>query len=606
MTSKHFAVALVSGALMIPAGALGHGPDPTGHSPQGAPIDAHTEDTDFIPAYLLAAVCGSRGEPGDPAFERRLQLARLSEAAPASEAGSPPLLPNLGDHTFGVTTNSPDAQRYFDQGLTLMYAFNHPEALRAFRHARRLDPGCALCWWGEAYVLGPNINAPMDPEAVAPAARAVEHAQEAAEDAGPKETALIKALAARYSADPDADRTELDRAYAGAMSEVAGRFPDDPTIQSFYADALMNLAPWNYWEADGETLREPVKDLVRVLEGALATDPRHPYAIHLYIHTVEASQTPERAEPYADRLAGLIPGAGHIVHMPSHIYFRIGRFHDSIRANRDAVAADEAYLQAVTPPEGIYPYSYYPHNLHFLLESARMAGDVETAIGAAEKLPKVTSEEVSAAIPWVQLIEAAPYFAHAQFSPPETTLALADPGERLPYLRAMWHYARGVAHAARGELEAARAEADAIATIGGKADFSGMVEGGVPAPELLELARHVIAGRIAQASGDPAAAATAFREATAIQDRLPYLEPPYWYYPVRQSLGAALLQQGNPDEAEQAFRRALEQFPNNAWALYGLREALKAQGRSDAVADVDRRLDAAWVGKREDLGLSRL
>ncbi|MEA3277274.1 MAG: tetratricopeptide repeat protein, partial [Pseudomonadota bacterium] len=335
-------------------------------------------------------------------------------------------------------------------------------------------------------------------------------------------------------------------------------------------------------------------------------DPKHPYAIHLYIHTVEASETPERAEPYADRLAALMPGAGHIVHMPSHIYFRIGRFRDSIRANRDAVAADESYLAAVTPPEGIYPYSYYPHNVHFLLESARMAGDAQTAIAAAEKLPKVMSKEVSAAIPWVQLIDAAPYFAHAQFSDPETTLGLPDPGDRLPYLKAMWHYARGVAYAARSEHEAARSEADAIGAIARKHDFSDMVDGGVPAPHLLELAQRVIAGRLAQARGDYQEAVTAFREAAAIQDDLPYLEPPYWYYPVRQSLGAALLQQGRPDEAEQVFRNALEQFPNNAWALYGLRETLKAQGNTSAVAEVDRRLDAAWAGERDTVNLSQL
>jgi hypothetical protein len=369
---------------------------------------------------------------------------------------------------------------------------------------------------------------------------------------------------------------------------------------------LMNLSPWDYWEADGKTLKEPVGGLVRVLEGALAMDPKHPYAIHLYIHTVEASKTPERGERYADRLAALMPGAGHMVHMPSHIYFRIGRFRDSIQTNREAVAADESYLAAVTPPEGIYPYSYYPHNVHFLLESARMAGDAETAIAAAEKLPKVLSKEVSAAIPWVQLIDAAPYFAHAQLSDPETTLGLPDPGDELPYVKAMWHYARGVAYAASKDIESAGAEADAIGAIARERDFSGMVDGGVPALQLLDLAQLVIAGRLGQAQGDFAEAVIAYQKAAAIQDDLPYLEPPYWYYPVKQSLGASLLQQGSPEKAEQVFRSALEEFPNNAWALYGLREAFKAQGKTSEVAEVDRRLDAAWVGKRDDLSLSRL
>jgi tetratricopeptide (TPR) repeat protein len=602
-----FARALLAGTFGIPALALAHGVGTTESSYEESRVaEAHHTDDAFIPAYLLAAVCGTRGEPGDTAFERRLQLARLSEAAQSYAGKSPPLFDDLGNRSFEVTTGSHEAQRYFDQGLALTYGFNHPEALRAFRHARRLDPGCAMCYWGEAYVLGPNINAPMDPEAIAPAARAVARARSSAEDTGPKEKALIEALATRYSTNSDADRAVLNRAYADAMAEVATRFPEDPTIQALYADALMNLSPWDYWEADGKTLKEPVGGLVRVLEGALAMDPKHPYAIHLYIHTVEASKTPERGERYADRLAALMPGAGHMVHMPSHIYFRIGRFRDSIQTNREAVAADESYLAAVTPPEGIYPYSYYPHNVHFLLESARMAGDAETAIAAAEKLPKVLSKEVSAAIPWVQLIDAAPYFAHAQLSDPETTLGLPDPGDELPYVKAMWHYARGVAYAASKDIESAGAEADAIGAIARERDFSGMVDGGVPALQLLDLAQLVIAGRLGQAQGDFAEAVIAYQKAAAIQDDLPYLEPPYWYYPVKQSLGASLLQQGSPEKAEQVFRSALEEFPNNAWALYGLREAFKAQGKTSEVAEVDRRLDAAWVGKRDDLSLSRL
>jgi tetratricopeptide (TPR) repeat protein len=348
-----------------------------------------------------------------------------------------------------------------------------------------------------------------------------------------------------------------------------------------------------------------VADLVPALERALAIDPRHPYAIHLYIHAVEASTTPERAEPYADRLAALMPGAGHMVHMPAHIYFRVGRFADSISINRDAVAADEAYLARIAP-DSLYPYSYYPHNVHFLLESARMAGDGSTALAAAGKLPGVLSDDVAAEIPWVQLIKAAPYFAHAQFSEPETTLAVADPGDRFPYVRAMWHYARGVAHAAAGETKAAKAEADAIEAIASKTDFKGLVEGGVPAPDLLRLARLVVAGRIAQAEGKQEAAVAAFQEAAAIEQGLPYLEPPFWYYPVDQSLGAALLQAGRAKEAEAAFRRALERYPGNAWALYGLREAARLQGDANTAAEADRSLQEKWLGPKTEPQLSRL
>jgi tetratricopeptide (TPR) repeat protein len=345
--------------------------------------------------------------------------------------------------------------------------------------------------------------------------------------------------------------------------------------------------------------------LVSTIDGALAKDSRHPYAIHLYIHAVEASTTPEQAEPYADRLGPLMRGAGHMVHMPSHIYFRLGRFQDSITANRDAVTADEEYLAEVSP-YGPYPYSYYPHNVHFLLESARMVGDGPTALAAAEKLPRIMSDEVSAELPWVQVINAAPYYAHAQFSPPATTLSIPDPGDRFPYVRAMWHYARGVAQAARGDAQAARDQAMAIAGIAERTDFSQMTSAGVPAPDVVRLASRVVDGRAAQAEGDYDAAATAFRDAAAIQDGLPYTEPPYWYYPVRQSLGAVLLQAGKPAEAEGMFRAALHQYPNSAWALYGLKEAQMAQGDTAAAAATQRQLDAVWEGKRRDMAVSML
>jgi tetratricopeptide (TPR) repeat protein len=561
---------------------------------------------DFVPAYLLAAVCGMPAKEGDAAFERRVQLARLlADRARIDADNKPPLFASLGDFTYPITTNEATAQRYFDQGLRLMHAFNHPEALRAFRWAQQIDPGCAMCSWGEAYVLGPNINAPMDPTAAAPAAAAVSRAKERAATTSERENALIAALGKRYSADPQADRAALDQAYADAMADVAARFPEDVEIATLYADAMMNLSPWDYWEADGRTLKPQVAGLVSTLEGALARDPRHPYAIHLYIHAVEASTTPEQAEPYADRLGPLMSGAGHMVHMPSHIYFRLGRFQDSIAANRDAVAADEEYLAEVSA-YGPYPYSYYPHNVHFLLESARMVGDGPTALAAADKLPLIMSDEVSAQIPWVQIIKAAPYFAHAQFSPPETTLSIPDPGDQFPYVRAMWHYARGVAHAARGDAQAAREEAVAITGIGERTDFTQITSAGVPAPDIVRLASRIVDGRAAQAEGYYDAATAAFRDAAAVQDGLPYTEPPYWYYPVRQSLGAVLLQAGKPAEAEGMFREALRQYPNSAWALYGLKEAQAAQGNTAAAAATQRQLNAVWQGEQRQVSLSML
>jgi len=557
------------------------------------------------PAFIARSVCGPSGARAGM-FRPRVQLAAAS--ATRIEAGDddgPPLWDNLGDLTYPITTADELAQRYFDQGLRLAYGFNHPEALRAFRKARRIDPTCAMCAWGEALVLGPNINAPMEPSAVIPAFSAVTRAQELAGDADLREQSLIAALAKRYSADPDADRVALDTAYAQAMAEVTARFPDDDNIAVFYAESLMNLSPWDYWEADGSTSKGRTAELVRTLERVLARNPDHPGAIHFYIHTVEASTTPERAEPYADRLGALIPGAGHLVHMPSHIYYRVGRYLDSLDANRDAVAADEAYL-ARSGSAGIYASGYYPHNIHFLLVSAQMAGDRETAMDAAKQLDGKISDEVARSVPWIQLIKGAPYFAHAQMSDRETVLSVPDPGDTFPYVKAVWHYMRGVALASAGDVEAARGEGRAIVAIEEDTDFGSMIAGGVPVPDILRLAQHVVAARIAQAEGDLGTAATQFELAIAVEDSLPYLEPPYWYYPVRQSLGAVLLAAGKPAEAERAFQQSLIRTPNNGWALYGLREAQKAQGDAVAAQLTERLFKRAWGGDQADIDLARL
>jgi tetratricopeptide (TPR) repeat protein len=319
---------------------------------------------------------------------------------------------------------------------------------------------------------------------------------------------------------------------------------------------------------------------------------------------VEASAAPERALPHAKRLAAAMPGAGHLVHMPFHIYFRVGDYKAALAANKAAVAVDEAYI-AQAAPTGIYPGAYYPHNVHSLMVSAQMAGDGATAVAAAEKLARVVKLEAARTIPWVQPVAAAPFFAHAQFSAPRTVLALAAPSDELPFVKAIWHYARGVAQAQQGNVAAARAEAAAIARL--KAgDFSALTEGGVPAPDVLELARQVVLGRIALAEGRLPAARAAFEQAAAMQDKLPYSEPPHWYYPVRQSLAAVLVRMGQLKEAEEVFRASLAQAPNNGLALYGLSEVYRRLGRKDAAAEVARRLDEAWAGDRRTLDLRRL
>jgi tetratricopeptide (TPR) repeat protein len=530
----------------------------------------------------------------------------LMQSAELSD-GAPPLWDNLGTLHYPITTANPQAQQYFDQGLRLAYGFNHAEARRAFHHAQQLDPGCALCYWGEALVLGPNINAGMGEDANAPALDALAKAT-AASSASAKEQALIAALATRYAADPQADRPTLDKAYAEAMLSVAAAYPEDADIAVLTAEALMDTQPWDYWEPSATGAKTPkgrTNEMIAMLEGVLKANPDHPGAIHYYIHMVEASDTPERAEPYADRLAAQMPGAGHVVHMPSHIYYRIGRYLDSMKSNQDAVIVDEAFFAKVDD-KGIYRGGYYPHNVHFVLVSAQMAGDGKTTIEAAEKLAGVIPDDALSTIAWIQPVKAAPYFAHAQYSEPDTVLALADPGDTYPYIKGMWHYARGVAAAAKGELDAAAAEASAIDAIATKGDLSFLIDNYIPADQLLQIARHVVQGRIAQHKGDDAAAIEEFKQAAALEDGMPYMEPPYWYYPVRQSLGAALLRAGRAEEAAEAFRASLKAAPNNGWAIYGLIEAQKQLGDEAGAKASEADLAKTWIGPRELLDLSKL
>ncbi len=422
--------------------------------------------------------------------------AEMKAATPAPDFADvdPPLWGGLGPITYMITTSNPAAQAYFDQGLRLTYAFNHGEAQRAFRKAQKLDPACAMCFWGEALVLGPNINLPMQDEAVAPAFAAAQKARALAGGATPREQGLIVALGERYSPEAKADRTQLDSAYAAAMSKVAAQFPDDDEIAVLYAESVMDITPWNYWQPGGREPNPQSTPIVPTLERVLVRNPDHPGAIHYYIHAVEASERPERAEPYADRLRGAIPGAGHLVHMPSHIYYRVGRYLDALSDNKTAIGVDEKYLAETGAPMGVYRLGYYPHNVHFVMASAQMAGDGIAVIAAAEKLRGLIPDEVARGIAMVQPVKAAPYFAHAQFSTPETILALPDPGDAIPYVKAIWHYARGAALAARNEFAAAMAEASAIEKIETTADFSLLNASGVPAQQVLKLARTVDPG----------------------------------------------------------------------------------------------------------------
>ncbi len=548
-----------------------------------------------LKTYLAAA--RARTEIGP--FDRHV-------VAPAGDAtGDAPLIDGLGTRRYRITTTRPLVRRYFDQGLALAYGFNHAAARDSFRTAQRLDPECAMCFWGEALVLGPNINLPMSAADNAPALAAIGRARALAGRAGAKERMLIEALAARYSDDPAAKRAQLDAAYADAMQRVHARFWWDHDVAVLYVEALMNLSPWDYWEAAGTRPKGRTADIVATLERVLAVDFEHPGAVHFYIHAVEASANPARAVRYAERLGNAVPGAGHLVHMPSHIYFRVGRYLDSLAANKRAVAADERFF-ALAGGDGVYRYGYYPHSIHFLLASAQMAGDAPAAIDAAAKLAGTLSADVTRAVPWVQPIMAAPYFAHAQFGEPAAVLALPAPGADFPYVRAMWHYARGIAHAGRGDVAATEGEIRAIARLERASGIEALAAGGVPAADVLRIARHVLAARVAQARGALPAAIAELERAVVIEDSLPYMEPPFWYYPVRQSLGGVLALAGELDRAEVAFRASLARAPNNAWALSGLAQVYERRGDLRAAAAAKRRFDAAWAGSWNAPDLARL
>jgi len=558
-------------------------------------------------------VCATTAATGAPNMLLRLAQTEVPRAemsvatsAPAFADTEPPLWPDLGSITYKITTANERAQAYFDQGLRLAYAFNHGEAQRAFRMGQKLDPDCAMCFWGEALVLGPNINLPMPEDAVAPAYAAAQKAKALAANASPRERALIGALAARYGSDPKADRAPFDAAYAAEMAKVATQFPDDDEIATLYAEAVMDLSPWDYWKPGGREPNPQSAPIVPTLERVLARNPNHPGAIHFYIHAVEASDRPKRAEPYADRLRGAIPGAGHLVHMPSHIYYRVGRYLDALSDNKTAVEVDEKYLADSNAPMGVYRLGYYPHNVHFVMASAQMAGDSQTVIAAADKLRELIPDEAARGIAMVQPVKAAPYFAHAQFSSPETILALPDPGDAIPYVKAMWLYMRGIALAARHNFASAAAAADTIETLERTADFKLLKDSNIPAQEVLRIARTLILARVAQAKGDFRTAVVRFERAAALQDALPYTEPPYWYYPIRQSLAAALLQAGRYAEAERQFQRALSRAPSNGWSYYGLAEVHKSRGNTAAARKAEADLARTWIGDRRLLQISNL
>lgn len=556
------------------------------------------------PSRLAAAACAERARASEPVLLRRLRQAAalMGPVVP----GKFPLYGGVPRSALEPGGMTPEARPWFDQGLEMAYNFNHAAAVASFRKAQALAPGCALCFWGEALVQGPNINAPMEAKALAPTLKALAKAQALAPGMPALDRALVGALAARYSADPKADRTALDAAYADAKLKLADSVPANDDVAVLAAEAAMDTTPWNYWQPGRAQPRVRIDKAVALVEGVLARHPGHQEAAHLAIHLMENHVDPTRGEKAADALAlSAMPEAGHLVHMPGHIYYRIGRYKDSIRANVAAAKADEAYLARV-PDDGMYRYGYYPHNVHFIVTSAQQAGDLGLAIAQARKLMRIIPEDKAIELGWIEAVVAAPSFAFAQGGTPTQILALPKPTARLPYVLAMWHYARGVAFARLKQASALETELAAMERLTADPGIRAVEGTGLPATDLIHLAQHVMRGRLAYARGDFAAAADAYRKAQVIEGTLPYQEPPYWYYPVGQSLGAALLAAGKAEEARDAFKQALFVAPGNGWALWGLAKAERALGHEVEARAADAALERAWLGDRRLLTLERL
>lgn len=564
----------------------------------------------FVLINLVTTTLFSACQPIQPASEQASPVHDHTTDHPTAEeaaavAGAAPLLGNLGDHTHPITTKSELAQKYFDEGLILTFGFNHAEAIRSYNDALKLDPTCAMCYWGIAYALGPNINAPaMDPTAVKPAWDALQQAIKLAPQASPAEQAYIQALSTRYTDDPKADRAPFDKAYADAMRKLAQAYPDDMDAAALFAEALMDVTPWNYWTKDGEPT-EYTDEIISTLEAVLKQEPNNPAANHFYIHAVEASQAPERAIPSADRLTTLVPGAGHLVHMPGHIYWRVGLYQDVITTNEHAIHSDETYIPD-RGAQGMYVVGYYPHNIHFLSMAAQILGKSQLAIESARKVAEKIPDEVAVAVPYVQAFDPMPYFALVRFGKWDEILVEPQPLADLKYTTGMWRWARGMALVATGDIASAQAEYDAIAALAQTDEMKNLyMYGFTTGTTNLSMAGHLLAADIAGAQGNVDKQIAELEAAVQVQDSLPYVEPPAWYFPNRDLLGAALLQSGRAADAEAVYRADLQEYRNNGWALFGLMKSLEAQNKTSEAAEVQKEFEKAWKDADVTLTASR-
>ena len=508
-----------------------------------------------------------------------------------------PLLSGLGDLHHPVTTQSKPAQRYFDQGVRLMFGFNHKEAIRSFRSAAHLDPGCAMAQWGVAYAYGPHVNKPMDASDTTNAWAAIQLALVNQSRVSPKEQAYIAALAKRYQAEHADDRSALDKAFAAAMRDLVKQYPDDLDAQVIFAEALMNTMPWDYWTRD-RTPKAETEEILAALRLVMSRNPNHPGANHFYIHAVEAGPNPEHGLAAADRLLRCAPAAGHLVHMPAHIYMRVGQYADAVTANELAVKADKDYIRSCRA-QGFYPGVYYPHNIHFLWWAQLFDGRSQDALRTANRAARYANDNYCGPskayeaprlrhLPWLTLI---------RFGRWDEVLAVARPVSTNDFLvdRALWHFSRGLAFAAKQNLAAAEQEGHALNAIVTGEEVKKLDSPIFPVSATLAVSAHWLAGKVAGAKGDPKGMIVQLEKALELETALPYMEPSFWPMPVRPTLGAALLEAGDTAGAEQIFRDDLKAWPRNAWSLFGLEAALRAQGKTQPADDVQRQFAQAWA-----------
>lgn len=536
-----------------------------------------------------------------------LFLLLTAAAGPARGGEKSGLIEGLDIHHHPVTTESETAQRYFDQGLLLAFGFNHAEAERSFRQAAALDPEMAMAWWGVAFVLGPNINANMPDSAARPAYEAARKAVELSGNATKRERAYIEAVAKRYAPGPAADRSGLDRAFAKAMGGVAEKYPDDLDAATLHAESLMDLHPWDYWTIDGGA--QPwTPEILEVLEGVLERDPDHIGANHLYIHAVEASPNPEKGLPSAESLRRTAPNIGHLLHMPAHIYIRTGHYKEAVEVNRHAISGDKSYFESHSPDKGLYTMAYHPHNYHFLMSAATLSGRSRIAIKAARDLAGQIDREMmrKPGLGTLQHFYTMPWYTLARFGRWDEVLAEPAPAPDLLYPTGVWRYARGLALARTGRLDEARGELERLKGLAAEKSLRDVrIFDLNSTASLLAIAVEVLEGEIYAEEGGLEKSRGHLEKGVALEDDLIYDEPPSWYYSVRQSLGAVLMDMGKAEEAERVYREDLKRYPENGWGLYGLHASLKAQGRDREAKEVWERFEKAWELADVELSSSR-